>query len=437
MVSHALPFHPLRGVSQPIWPGRPPGRRQITMPRRRPPFVDARRCCLVALRGEGVFVRAVRAVPPYGACGPVRAVRARAGRPAHLPRQVASGHARSLHAPGACHHRQASARLLSRIGTSSRCPARSGARWWSRIIVVAACVLTVVAVAACTGAPRPGTPLAPPSRGRPARPARPRRLAPSGPRWPVTRTGASRTPVTCTSSKVSLTGPTCRRAPRSGCSCPPPHPASWSARSGWAGTAATCPACVWTSPTTPGTLPARGEDRPAGIDGGRALVAEPAPCRTAGWPPGSRCRLRLDASTGVQSDVCPECVDPLSLRGGPGGAGFGGDVLPGLQRLGPATAYRRGHPAQPYPKRELRRTAARRVTFDRPLLRTATGPEPTSSSSCRWSPYAERLGLPLAYLTSVDLDLDPGVLHGAPRHDQRGARRVLVTGHAGRRHAGP
>ena len=165
-----MPFRStLCGCSQTIWPGRPPGRRQITMPRRRPPLVDARRCCLVALEVKVVFVRAVRP------CGPCGAVRGPAGR-----------------------HRQASARLLSRIGTSSRCqPAPApdggpGSSSWRP---------------ACwpPGASRgglhrytPGPASLPPRRrrGRPGpAPAAPRRLAPSenalpgDPSWRITHPG--------------------------------------------------------------------------------------------------------------------------------------------------------------------------------------------------------------------------------------------------------
>ena len=50
-----------------------------------------------------------------------------------------------------------------------------------------------------------------------------------------------------------------------------------------------------------GPLPGGGEDRPAGVDGGRALGTEPDRADD-GWPPGSYL-LRLDASTGVQSYV--------------------------------------------------------------------------------------------------------------------------------------
>ncbi len=88
-------------------------------------------------------------------------------------------------------------------------------------------------------------PATPPCR-RPGPPARRRarlglRIFVRRTRCPVIRAGGSLIPLTCTSSGGSPTGPMCCPAPRSGCSCRPRRVASGSARSGWAGTAATWP----------------------------------------------------------------------------------------------------------------------------------------------------------------------------------------------------
>ena len=50
---------------------------------------------------------------------------------------------------------------------------------------------------------------------------------------------------------------------------------------------------------------------------------------------------------------------------------------------------------------------------------------------------AERLGLPLAYVTSMDIDADPHLLDGASALYHRGPRRVLDAAGAGARHGGP
>ena len=50
---------------------------------------------------------------------------------------------------------------------------------------------------------------------------------------------------------------------------------------------------------------------------------------------------------------------------------------------------------------------------------------------------AERMGLPLAYLTSMDIAADPHLLDGASALFSPGPRRVLVAAGAGARHRGP
>ena len=61
----------------------------------------------------------------------------------------------------------------------------------------------------------------------------------------------------------------------------------------------------------------------------------------------------------------------------------------------------------------------RRVTFDRPLSYN-NGAGAYFQLELPLVTFAERLGLPLAYLTSVDLDLYPGVLAGARAMITRG-----------------
>ena len=185
-----------------------------------------------------------------------------------------------------------------------------------------------------------------------------------------------------------------------------------------------------TSPTTPG----RYQPGARIVQPGSMAVAPWSPSLTvptAGWPPGSYL-LRLDASTGVQSYV------PMVIRS-PSTAGR-------VVLVSAVTSYQAYNGWGRYSRRRADPRPAptpsgsfadrgRRVTFDRPLLVRPRG-RPTSSSSCRWSPTPSDSGCrwPISPASTSTWTRACG---RRPRHDQRGARRVLVTGHAGRRHAGP
>ena len=122
---------------------------------------------------------------------------------------------------------------------------------------------------------------------------------------------------------------------------------------------------------------------------------------TKGWPPGSYL-LRLDASTGVQSYV------PIVIRS-PSAAGR-------VALVSAVTSYQAyngwggyslyGGPGGSFAAR------GRRVTFDRPISYNH-GAGAYFQLELPLVAEAERLGLPLAYLTSVDLDLYPAILAGA------------------------
>jgi hypothetical protein len=143
---------------------------------------------------------------------------------------------------------------------------------------------------------------------------------------------------------------------------------------------------------------------------------------TTGWPPGSYL-LRLDASTGVQRYV------PMVIRSA---------SVAGLAVLVSAvTSYQAyngwgryslyGGPGGSFAAR------GRRVSFDRPISYNH-GAGAYFQLELPLVAMAERLGLPLAYLTSVDLDLHPGILDAAravvsEAHDEywSPAMRAAVT----------
>ena len=271
-------------------------------------------------------------------------------------------------------------------------------RSWSRVALLAACVL---AVAACTGTPpvrhaaAPRAPLA--ATATPAENARP-----GDPNWRITHPGhlyqlegfadrADVPPGTSFRLFVSTTAPSFRvRA----------------FRMGWYG--GDLAALVWTSPAAPG----RDQAGARIVQPGSMAVAPWAPSLTvptAGWPPGSYL-LRLDASTGVQSYV------PMVIRS-PSAAGR-------VVLVSAVTSYQAyngwgryslyGGPGGSFADR------GRRVTFDRPMS-YGHGAGAYFQLEFPLVAFAERLGLPLAYLTSVDLDLHPGVLAGA--------RAMISEGH--------
>ena len=283
-------------------------------------------------------------------------------------------------------------------------PACSGARWWPGIIVLAACVLTAVA---CTSAA--------PARhaARPAAPRTPRPVATHAgtsltgdPGWRITHPGhlyqlqgfADRTDVLPGSSLRLFVSTTAR---------------SFRVRAfrmGWYG--GDLAGLVWTSPAAPGRYQAGAKI----VQPGSMAVAPWQPSLTVpttGWPPGSYL-LRLDASTGVQSYV------PMVIRS-PSTAGR-------VVLVSAVTSYQAyngwgryslyGGPAPTTSGSFADR--GRRVTFDRPIS-YGNGAGAYFQLELPLVAFAERLGLPLAYLTSVDLDLDPGVLAGA--------RAMISEGH--------
>ncbi|MEW1676277.1 N,N-dimethylformamidase beta subunit family domain-containing protein [Streptomyces noursei] len=133
-----------------------------------------------------------------------------------------------------------------------------------------------------------------------------------------------------------------------------------------------------------------------------------ATVRTTGWPPGAYL-LRLDADHGHQRYV------PLVVRS-TGAAGR--TVL--MHAVTTWQAYNTWGGHSLYEGRDgAYATRSLAVSFDRPY--DATGAEKFLVYERALVVLAERLGLPLAYTTSVDVHDDPGAL--------RGATAVLSLGH--------
>ena len=190
-------------------------------------------------------------------------------------------------------------------------------------------------------------------------------------------------------------------------------------RFGWYG--GTLARLVWTSAPIPGTR------QPAAVVAAHGMVVAPwrpaLALPTGGWPPGSYL-LRLDASSGAQQYV------PLVIRS-PSVAGR-------VVLIQPTTTYQAynlwgGYDLYqgPHHNSALR---ARVVSFDRPYQREDGAADFFAEEQPLLS-YAERLGLPLAYISSIDLDLDPHVLDGAravvsEAHDEYWSRamRAVLTG---------
>ncbi|MFF2652365.1 N,N-dimethylformamidase beta subunit family domain-containing protein [Streptomyces sp. NPDC058045] len=176
-------------------------------------------------------------------------------------------------------------------------------------------------------------------------------------------------------------------------------------RVGWYGGAGA--RLVWSS----GRIRGRVQDEPRVLSGTRTVHAgwpRTTVLGTAGWPEGAYL-LRLDAEDGHQRYV------PLVVRST---RGAGRTVL----MHAPATwqAYNRwgGHslyagPSGGYATRSLA------VSFDRPY--DSNGAEKFMVYERAAVVLAERLGIPLAYTTGMDVHRDPGVLHGA--------RAVISLGH--------
>ncbi len=168
-------------------------------------------------------------------------------------------------------------------------------------------------------------------------------------------------------------------------------------RFGWYGGALA--RLVWTSPVIAGVRQPRGVVLAHGM-----AVAPWRPTLTlptAGWPPGSYL-LRLDAASGAQRYV------PLVIRS-PSVAGR-------LVLVQPTTSFQAyngwgGYDLYQGPDGSYA-TRARVVSFDRPYSSEA-GAGSFFTEEQPLLTYAERLGLPLAYVSSVDLDLHPHVLDGA------------------------
>ena len=176
---------------------------------------------------------------------------------------------------------------------------------------------------------------------------------------------------------------------------------------------------VWTSPVTPGHYQAAAKI----VQPGSMVVAPWQPSLsvpTRNWPPGSYL-LRLDASTGVQSYV------PIVIRS-PSVAGrvvlvSAWTSYQAYNGWGGYSLY--GGPGGSFANR------GRRVTFDRPLSYNH-GAGAYFQLELPLVAFAERLGLPLAYVTSIDLDLDPNVLAGAravisEAHDEYWSTAMRVT----------
>jgi hypothetical protein len=274
--------------------------------------------------------------------------------------------------------------------------------------------------AGCSAAPPPAHRAAPPAhggaaRGRPAAGAIAENALPGDPHWRITHPArlyqlqgfADRTDVLPGGSFrlfVSTNAPRFRVL---------------AFRMGWYG--GDLARLVWTSPPVPG----HGQPAARVAQPGSMVVAPWRPSltvRASGWPPGSYL-LRLDASTGVQSYV-PIVVRSPSVAGRvvlvsavtsyQAYNGWGGYSLYG----GPGGNFA---------------TRSRRVTFDRPVS-YGHGAGAYFQLELPLVAFAERLGLPLAYLTGVDLDLYPGVLDGAramisEAHDEywSAAMRATVT----------
>ncbi|WP_280669810.1 MULTISPECIES: N,N-dimethylformamidase beta subunit family domain-containing protein [unclassified Kitasatospora] len=177
---------------------------------------------------------------------------------------------------------------------------------------------------------------------------------------------------------------------------------------------------VWSSPQTPG------RSQPAPTTDARGMTVAPwqpsVTVPTDGWPPGSYL-LRLDAASGGKRWV-PLTVESPSVAGR-------------VVLVQPVTSYQAyntwgGRNLYVGPDGAFA-TRARAVSFDRPY-QDEDGAADFFRLEQPLVAFAERQGLPLAYRTSVDLDLDPHALDGAAAvlsegHDEywSPAMRATVT----------
>ncbi|MGW3498544.1 N,N-dimethylformamidase beta subunit family domain-containing protein [Streptomyces sp. NPDC001020] len=168
-------------------------------------------------------------------------------------------------------------------------------------------------------------------------------------------------------------------------------------RVGWYGGAQA--RLVWSS----GRVPGRAQPGPRILSGTRTVRADwkrTLTFGTAGWPEGAYL-LRLEADNGHQRYI------PLVVRSAQGG---GRTVL----MHAPATwqAYNQWGGYSLYAGASgAYATRSLAVSFDRPY--DAEGAEKFLVYERAAVVLAERLGIPLAYTTGMDVHRDPGILHGA------------------------
>ena len=138
--------------------------------------------------------------------------------------------------------------------------------------------------------------------------------------------------------------------------------------------------------------------------------------QTADWPAGTYL-LRLDASSGAQRYV-PMTVRSFSTAGK--------IVIKNAVATWQAYNTWGGYDLYTGPGGYNDRSLA--VSLDRPY--DGKGADEFLVFERKLINLAERLGLPLAYTTSMDLDRDPHLLDKAARADLHGSRRVLVAARA-------
>ncbi|KUL34115.1 hypothetical protein ADL22_31025, partial [Streptomyces sp. NRRL F-4489] len=255
--------------------------------------------------------------------------------------------------------------------------------------------------ALATGLAGCGAPSGPPRGHRPADPLAAERDRPGSPDWRLRATGPP----------DAVEGYTDRVSVRPGeefglhVSTTAPGFRVSAYRVGWYGGAEA--RLVWRSERLPG----RRGPAPRLLADTRTVRADwprTATVRTDGWPPGAYL-LRLDSDRGHQRYV------PLVVRS-PGAAGrtvlmHAVTTWQAYNAWGGRSLYH--GPDGAYATRSLA------VSFDRPY--DATGAEKFLVYERALVVLAERLGLPLAYTTSVDVHRDPAAL--------RGATAVLSLGH--------
>ena len=260
------------------------------------------------------------------------------------------------------------------------------------------------------GSPSAGGPVTRAGRGQPARPAtdgietaRVERGKPGSPAWQVMRIV----------DQADVEGYTDRDSVRAGdrvrlfVSTTAGRFKVVAFRMGWYGGARA--RAVWTSPWLPGVRQA-----PARVTGSVHRVDAPwrpsTTLDTTGWPPGMYL-LRLDTDQGAVRRFVPLVVRTASARGAV--------VLVNANTTWQAYNHWGGYSLYRGPTGGDG-DRARAVTFDRPYDYGA-GAGDFIGAELPLLAMAERLGLPLAYATDVDLHRDPHLLDGA--------RAVITLGH--------